>query len=167
MINRLERGILSLLSIFLLCLGCASSLEHKEDDIPEDIVLEIPSADITSVTVSGEENAYQFAVGIKSPDTGCDQYANWWEVITTSGDLIYRRILTHSHINEQPFIRSGGPIPIESDLIVIVRSYMHDAGYGGTVFKGSVSSGFKAEALTGDFASDLATQEPLPTGCAG
>jgi hypothetical protein len=43
-------------------------------------------ADVISVDVSGNEGAYQFSVGIRSPDTGCDQYADWWEVITGDGE---------------------------------------------------------------------------------
>lgn len=167
MINQSARGNLLILSFLFLFLSCGSSLEQAEDDVPEDIPIEVPRADVVSVTVSGNENAYQFAVSIASPDTGCDQYANWWEVTTTSGDLVYRRILAHSHINEQPFIRSGGPVAIGSNQEVIIRAHMHDAGYGGAVYRGSVSSGFEAEALSGDFAAELATAEPLPTGCAG
>lgn len=167
MINRSARSDLFILSFLFVFLSCGSSLEQTENDVPEDIVVEVPRADIVSVTVSGDEDAYQFVVGIKSPDTGCDQYANWWEVITESGDLIYRRILTHSHINEQPFIRSGGPVAIQPDQDVIIRAHMHDTGYGGAVYRGSVSSGFKMETLPADFAGELATAAPLPTGCAG
>ena len=57
---------------------------------------------------------------VASPDTGCDQYANWWEVITEDGALIYRRILGHSHVNEQPFIRSGVGVVIDENQVVIV-----------------------------------------------
>ena len=57
-------------------------------------------ANIVSVDVSA---SFVFSVGIASPDTGCDQYANWWEVVTPGGTLLYRRILAHSHITEQPF----------------------------------------------------------------
>ncbi|MCB0054175.1 MAG: hypothetical protein KDE24_32035, partial [Caldilinea sp.] len=67
-------------------------------------------ADVFGVTVRGDDGAYQFSVEIASPDTGCNQYADWWEVLDSDGNLLYRRILTHSHVDEQPFIRSGGPV---------------------------------------------------------
>jgi len=36
---------------------------------------------VTAVSVSGSENSYNFSVTIQSPDTGCDQYADWWDKI--------------------------------------------------------------------------------------
>jgi hypothetical protein len=120
---------------------------------------------VFSVDVSGSENAYQFAVAIRSPDTGCEQYADWWEVVSPDGDLLYRRILLHSHVNEQPFKRSGGPVAIGSDTVVIVRAHMHPHGYGGLALQGSVAGGFNAVQLEPDFAAGLEQLEPLPTGC--
>ena len=124
-------------------------------------------AEITGVTVSGNENAYTFSVTIKSPDTGCEQYANWWEVISEDGSsLLYRRILGHSHVNEQPFTRSGGSVGITKDQIVYVRAHMNTSGYGTTVFKGSVDSGFSAATLEAEFGEALETEVPQPSGCA-
>ena len=123
-------------------------------------------ADIVSVEASGQAQAYDFAVGIKSPDTGCDQYADWWEVLGRNGTLIYRRVLLHSHVDEQPFVRSGGPVPIAADHAVWVRAHMHPGGYGGQAFTGSVESGFRASDLDPAFAADVAGQPPLPEDCA-
>jgi hypothetical protein len=123
-------------------------------------------ADVLSVDASGDPNMYQFAVEIASPDTGCDQYANWWEVVNEDGELIYRRVLTHSHVDEQPFIRSGGPVEIGPDTPVWVRAHMHPDGYGGAAFYGTVSEGFEQTDLAPDFADDVAEEEPLPEGCA-
>ncbi len=122
-------------------------------------------ADVLSVSVSRAENTYQFSVEIRSPDTGCEQYADWWEVITEDGELIYRRILAHSHVSEQPFKRSGGPVAISADTIVIVRAHMHPDGYGGGAFQGSVAAGFEAIQLETGFASGLEEVDPLPSGC--
>jgi hypothetical protein len=121
---------------------------------------------VRSVEVTGDENAYQFSVEIRSPDTGCEQYADWWEVISEEGDLIYRRILTHSHASEQPFTRSGGLVEINADTIVIVRAHMHPEGYGGAAFRGSMQGGFEEIQLEADFAPDLEFVDPLPAGCA-
>ncbi len=126
----------------------------------------VVSADIISVQVSGEPGAYQFSVEITSPDTGCDQYADWWEVISESGDLLYRRILTHSHVAEQPFTRSGGPVAIDPGATVWVRAHMFPTGYGGAVFTGSVQQGFAPAEPPPDFAAGLEEQAPLPSGCA-
>ena len=155
----------------LLYLSCSASneiqtpaiMENQEETTPVDIE---GLARVTDVSVSGETNNYNFSVTIASPDTGCDQYADWWEVFTEDGTLIYRRILAHSHVNEQPFTRGGGGVAIGPDDVVYIRAHMNNTGYGTEVFKGSVSGGFVADELAQDFATDLATQDPLPSGCA-
>lgn len=123
-------------------------------------------ADVVSVKATGKPDAYRFSVGIKSPDTGCDQYADWWEVLSEDGKLLYRRILLHSHVNEQPFVRSGGPVSIKPDTIVWIRAHMNTVGYGGKVFKGSVRDGFKETESEVDFAKDVEKESPQPEGCA-
>ena len=123
-------------------------------------------ADVISVDVSGEPGAYQFTVGVRSPDEGCDQYADWWEVLTEEGELIYRRILAHSHVDEQPFRRSGGSIPVNAETVLIVRAHMHPTGYGGAAMKGSVQAGFEPMVLPSDFAASLEETPPLPEDCA-
>lgn len=125
------------------------------------------AADVLDVDASGSSDAYNLSVTLESPDTGCDQYANWWEVLDEDGQLLYRRILGHSHVDEQPFTRGGGPVPIESDTTVIVRAHMNTGGYEGTVLSGSVDEGFTVRAdLPEGFAAQVETLAPQPTGCA-
>lgn len=121
--------------------------------------------DVLAVRATGESNAYQFAVEVASPDTGCDQYADWWEVVSESGELIYRRTLLHSHVSEQPFTRSGGPVPIDPGAVVVVRAHMHPGGYGGRAMKGSVEGGFEVWESGADFALDLEQAPPQPPDC--
>lgn len=123
-------------------------------------------ANVTDVSVSGSAGAYQLSVTIASPDLGCDQYADWWEVLDTEGNMLYRRILAHSHIEEQPFTRSGGPVAIATDQRITIRAHMHPSGYGGQALQGSVTAGFAEVDLAAEFASQLAEQAPLPQGCA-
>lgn len=123
-------------------------------------------ADVIEVKVSGDSGAYGFAVTVRSPDTGCGQFADWWEVLSEGGDLLYRRILLHSHVGEQPFTRSGGSVNIRPDAVVIVRAHMNAAGYGGLVLQGQPSGSFQRVDLPADFAADLDNQGPLPTSCA-
>jgi len=123
-------------------------------------------ADVLSIQVTGNPGLYQFAVEVASPDTGCEQYADWWEVFSEDGELRYRRILLHSHVNEQPFVRSGGPVNIAADDVVYVRAHMNEIGYGGTLMKGTVQDGFiPAEAEAG-FGASLERVPPLPEDCA-
>ncbi len=124
-------------------------------------------ADVVSVKTTGTPGDYTFAVTLHSPDTGCEQYADWWEVLDEQGSLLYRRILNHSHPDEQPFTRTGGPVPVESAQKVIVRGHMNTTGYGGQAMSGTVEAGFSADAGIGaDFAPDAASLEPQPDGCA-
>lgn len=124
-----------------------------------------PSADVVSVTTRGVEGGYEFAVGVASPDTGCDRYANWWEVVSEEGELLYRRPLAHSHVDEQPFVRSGGPVAIEAETTVWVRAHLHPIGYGEQAFRGSVAAGFEAVDPPRDFALDLVSAPPAPPSC--
>ncbi|WP_438712020.1 hypothetical protein ACSTS3_06055 [Aquimarina muelleri] len=123
-------------------------------------------AKVTSVSVTSIENGYSFSVGIQSPDKGCDQYANWWEVISEDKKLIYRRVLAHSHVHEQPFVRSGGPVKITKEQKVYIRVHMNTTGYSTKMYTGSIAKGFKKSTLDIAFASNLETVEPLPNGCA-
>ncbi|MDX1627320.1 MAG: hypothetical protein R3345_01405 [Fulvivirga sp.] len=130
---------------------------------PSDVA--IAQADVERVLISGNPGAYRFAVTVKSPDTGCVQYADWWEVVSEEGELLYRRILSHSHIDEQPFTRSGGPVKITSEQTVWVRAHMNNTGYGGVAMKGSPADGFEVAAMPDDFALDLEKIPPQPVGC--
>lgn len=152
----------SISTILSACTGNdKASINENDKEITND-----EKATIVSVVSSGTENSYTFNVGISSPDIGCNQYADWWEVITEDGSLLYRRILEHSHVNEQPFVRSGGTIKIISDQIVIIRVHMNTSGYGTKAFIGSVNEGFIATTLNEDFLQSLDKEEPLPSGCA-
>ena len=117
-------------------------------------------ADVIAVTASGNPGAHRFTVTVESPDTGCDQYADWWEILSEDGDLLHRRTLLHSHVEEQPFTRAGGAMPLEPDVVVIVRAHMNTTGYGGVAFRGTVEAGFVEIQLPTDFAPDVEHQAP-------
>ena len=155
--------------IFIIGITCCSSDFTETEKSTESSVLSTTTeglAQITNVTTSGKENQYTFNVTIASPDLGCNQYANWWEVIDLDGNLIYRRILGHSHVEEQPFTRSGGPVSISKDMKVYIRAHMNTTSYGNVVFSGSVADGFSSTTLDVEFAKELEETAPLPSGCA-
>ena len=138
--------------------------EVGEEEIPEPVPVEL--ADVVGVEVRGQTGNYSFSVTVSSPDTDCEQYADWWEVLGEDGELLYRRVLLHSHVGEQPFARSGGPVTIDPDQVVWVRAHMHPGGYGGTAFRGTVGGGFAEAELSPEFAAGMVRQEPLLEGCA-
>ena len=106
------------------------------------------------------------SVTVSSPDTGCDHYADWWAVLSESGDLLYRRLLLHSHVDEQPFTSTGGHMDAWRDETVIARSHMNLASYGGVAMRGSLIDGFNSVILTTGFGDGVETIAPLPDGCA-
>ena len=153
----------------LLLLGCTTappSAEKTTATATDTVSRPSALASVTAVEVSGEQGSYIFEVTIASKETGCDRYANWWEVIDTEGNLIYRRILQHSHVNEQPFARSGGPVAVEPAQRVIVRAHMEPTGYGTDAMAGTAADGFEPAVLEENFAIALAQEQPLPTECA-
>ena len=154
------------LIIVLVLSGCStitkSQILPRETTVMSDKTI----AEITEVEARGEANNYTFAVTVKSADTGCDRYADWWEVVTLGGELIYRRVLLHSHVDEQPFTRTGGSVAVGSNREVIVRVHMSPDGYSSLAQQGTVKSGFAATTLAEGFATDLESVEPLPKNCA-
>jgi hypothetical protein len=120
---------------------------------------------VTGVSATGVEEAYSFAVTIRADELGCEQYTDWWEVLSPQGDLLYRRILNHSHVDEQPFTRSGEPVPVFADSEIIVRSHLFPVGFEGQVMSGSVAAGFELTTLSNDFSPDLEGMPPLPGDC--
>lgn len=167
----MKRPMTSCLLVFVLWLSCCASdattgIEEEAQDQQDPSETLKGVASVTGLSVTGQENQYNFSVEITSDDLGCQQYADWWEVIDLDGNLMYRRILAHSHVNEQPFTRSGGPVAISEDAQVYIRAHMNTTGYGEQVYKGSVKEGFSPTDLETVFAADLANEAPLPNGCA-
>jgi len=122
-------------------------------------------ADVVGVRVTGGPTTYTFSVTVRSDETGCDRYADWWELLTPEGALVYRRVLDHSHPDEQPFERSGGPVDVGPDDPLVVRAHLHPQGYGGDALSGSAGGSFAPTTLEDGFAADLETATPLPTSC--
>jgi len=134
--------------------------DHNISNTPKERI----RSDIVEVrVVGGDEGNYTFGVSIKSNDTGCEQYADLWEILSADGNYVYRRVLGHSHVNEQPFTRNGEHIDIKKDTIIYIRAHMNNKGYVGDVFKGSVESGFS---MTSTFDADIEHEAPQPSECA-
>jgi hypothetical protein len=136
-----------------------------------------PYANVVAVATSGSDGEYTFNVSIESADIDCTQFADWWEVLSEDGTLLYRRILEHSHTDANAttdsgapgntFTRSGGPVPVDAGEVVLVRAHMSRGGYEGVVMRGSASDGFaNAPEIHADFAAGVEDDAPQPTGCA-
>jgi len=155
---------MSVLLVLMTVLGCDPGEPTPDETATTEE--QSPQADVVDILVTGTPGAYTFAVTLESDDLGCQQYADWWEVLGEDGRLVYRRILNHSHPSEQPFTRQGGPVAVAADQVVVVRGHMSPDGYGGRVMRG-VAGGYFAEAtdLPEGWAAAVATEPPLPEGC--
>ncbi len=152
------------LLLFILMVSCnekdavVADVPSMEMELQEDMAIE-------AVEVSGSDAQYIFKVTVRSPDTGCDQYADWWEVVTPDQALIYRRILTHSHVNEQPFTRQGSPVQVDANDPLIIRLHMNNTGYASNAMQGSVQGGFERAILEDGFGQALEDDAPQPPTC--
>jgi hypothetical protein len=98
------------------------------------------NADVLHVkAVQAADGTWTFHVTVRHPDTGWDDYADGWDVLTPDGTVLkpdpdspFTRLLLHPHENEQPFTRSQSGIVIPSG-VTQVRVRAHDLvdGYGG------------------------------------
>lgn len=140
----------------------AVALASCSDPRPEPVV---DGVDVVGVSAAGASGAYTLFVTLRADETGCDRYADWWEVLTPDGALVYRRILDHSHPDEQPFERSGGPVPIGSEEEVVVRGHLHPDGFGGVAVTGAVDGGWTAFTPEPGWAAAVDGEPPLPAGC--
>lgn len=90
-------------------------------------------ADVLSVKVKCKDSGTcSFAVTVMHADQGWDHYANGWEVLDASGNVIAERELLHPHDNEQPFTRSLNNVKIPEGLLeVTIRAHDSVHGLGG------------------------------------
>jgi len=57
---------------------------------------------------------------LQHPDTGWDHYADAWRVVTPEGEVLGTRLLTHPHVNEQPFTRSLNGVNIPRGVTKVI-----------------------------------------------
>jgi hypothetical protein len=98
------------------------------------------NADVEFVrAVEGADGTWTFHVTVRHPDTGWEDYADGWDVLTPDGTVIqpdpsspFTRLLLHPHETEQPFTRSQSGIVIPP-AATQVRVRAHDLvdGFGG------------------------------------
>jgi len=118
------------------------------------------NADVLHVrAVQSSDGNWTFHVTVQHPDTGWEDYADGWDVLTPDDQVLkpdpdspFTRLLLHPHENEQPFTRSQAGIIIPSG-VSRVRVRAHDLvdGYGGREMwvdlTAASGEGFEVESL--------------------
>lgn len=98
------------------------------------------NADVLNVrAVQAADGSWTFHVTVEHPDTGWENYADGWDVVTPDGTVLkpdpnspFTRLLLHPHVEEQPFTRSQAGIVILPGVEqVSVRAHDLVDGYGG------------------------------------
>jgi len=92
-------------------------------------------ADIVNVTIESlGDGQFRISATVLHADSGWEHYANRWDVLDESGQVIGSRELAHPHVNEQPFTRSLSiriPASVKS---ITVRANDSVHATGGEIF---------------------------------
>jgi hypothetical protein len=98
-------------------------------------------ADVEFVrAVQAEGGRWTFHVTVSHPDTGWEDYADGWDVVTPDGQILkqneadtFTRLLLHPHETEQPFSRSQSRLVVPDGVTqVTVRAHDLIDGFGGS-----------------------------------
>ena len=110
---------------FLIWITCLSAplLAHADDAVIED------------ATARASGNAWTFSVTLSHGDTGWDDYADGWRVVTADGDVLGTRTLFHPHVEEQPFTRSLSGVAVPDGMSrVFIEARTNTDGWGAARF---------------------------------
>jgi hypothetical protein len=87
-------------------------------------------ADVVGATADCDaKNVCRFTVTLRHADTGWDHYADRWQVLSESGDVLATRVLQHPHVDEQPFTRTLAGVALPAE-VRRVRIRAHDSVHG-------------------------------------
>jgi hypothetical protein len=119
---------------------------YSTDASPQPVASPLPAAvgkgnaDVVHVrAVQAGDGTWTFHVTVEHPDTGWEDYADGWDVVSPEGEVLkpdpgspFTRLLLHPHETEQPFTRSQSRIAIPNEVTrVLVRAHDLVDGYGG------------------------------------
>ncbi len=113
------------IGICLVTIGCAIFTTENSIWANEPIIKEVKAS---KESFFGSRS---FFVSVKHNDTGWEHYADGFEILTVSGDIISKRVLAHPHVDEQPVTRDLRGVSILDGIAEIeVRAHDTVHGYG-------------------------------------
>lgn len=89
-------------------------------------------AKIENVTARAAGDAWTFSVTLRHADTGWDDYADGWRILSLDGTELGIRTLYHPHVEEQPFTRSLSGVKLPNGTTeVLVEARTNTDGWSG------------------------------------
>ena len=89
-----------------------------------------------ATAVRSQDGSYRFTVTLRHADNGWEHYADRWQVISPTGDVLATRVLMHPHDHEQPFTRSLSGVAFGDGISwVTIRGHDKVHGDGAGEFK--------------------------------
>jgi hypothetical protein len=74
---------------------------------------------IEGATASRSDATWTFEVTLSHTDSGWDDYADGWRIVTEDGTELGARVLLHPHVDEQPFTRSLSGVAIPDGIATV------------------------------------------------
>jgi len=72
------------------------------------------------------ESVCRIEVTVRHADVGWKHYADRWDVLDATGQVLATRVLSHPHVHEQPFTRTLTGVALPAEL-ARVRLRAHDS----------------------------------------
>lgn len=88
-------------------------------------------AEIVDATAQERGGTWTVSVTLRHGDTGWDDYADGWRIVTESGTVLGTRTLHHPHVEEQPFTRSLSGVDLPQAEPLFIESSTNVTGWGG------------------------------------
>ena len=86
---------------------------------------------VEDATAKKSGDSWSISVTLSHGDTGWEDYADGWRVLSPEGTELGLRVLLHPHVNEQPFTRSQSGIVIPDALDhVMIEARTFTEGWG-------------------------------------
>ena len=93
-------------------------------------------AKVEGATAKRVGDGWSFSVTLSHGDTGWEDYADGWRVVSQDGTVLGVRELLHPHVNEQPFTRSLSSVSIpDGTTSVFIEARTNVDGWGEARFE--------------------------------
>jgi hypothetical protein len=83
------------------------------------VLVQAGEVELVKTTFTQRGDTWDVSTTLRHDDTGWEQYADAWRVVTADGKVLGTRVLYHPHEHEQPFTRSLGGVKIPTNLEVV------------------------------------------------